>query len=434
MAEPHTTTSLPRKKLTEAGIARLKPPLSGRLQIPDGHLTGLWLRVTDRGVKSWSVLYRANGGPVRRLTLGRWPAVGVAEARGLAQKALLTAAKGRDPALLKREQQEQSADRFEAVAAEFVERRCRLRKLRTAGEIEVMIGKYLLPAWSGRRISTITKHDVLKVVDAIADRGHGRQANKVLGLVKQMFSWAEQRGLVERNVAAGIPKPHAEKSRDRVLSDAELAAVWRAVEPMGWPWCPFIRLLTLLGQRRSEVATMRWQDLDLDAGLWRMPGELTKMGRSRELPLPGAAVKLLKALPRVDGPGGFVFPSGRLGSARAVSGFSKAKRRLDAEMLGLLQKEAADLGGDPTKVNLDPWRLHDLRRSVATGLQRLGVRLEVTEAVLGHVSGSRAGVVGVYQRHQYLPEQRVALERWAQHVARLIGGEGAKVVKLGSRG
>ena len=202
MAETKTTppatatTTLPKRKLTEAGIARLKPPPSGRLQVPDGHLTGLWLRITDRGVKSWSVLYRANGGPVRRLTLGRWPAVGVAEARTLARAALLTAAKGQDPALVKREQQQSTGDRFEDVAAEFVERRCRLRQLRTTREIEAAIAKYLLPAWSGRRVGTITKHDVLKVVDAIHDRGHGRQANKVLALTRQIFKFAEQRGLV----------------------------------------------------------------------------------------------------------------------------------------------------------------------------------------------------------------------------------------------
>jgi integrase len=407
-----TTTTLPKRKLTEAGIARLKPPPSGRLQVPDGHLTGLWLRVTDRGVKSWSVLYRANGGPVRRLTLGRWPAVGVAEARTLAREALLTAAKGQDPALIKREQQ-QAGDRFEEVTAEFVERRCRLRQLRTAREIEAAIGKYLLPAWSGRRVGTITRHDVLKVVDAIADRGHGRQANKVLGLVKQLFAWAAQRGLVERDPAAGVAKPAREVSRDRVLDDRELAAVWEAAGEMGWPWSPFVRLLVLLGQRRNEVAGMRRQDLDLEARLWRMPGELTKMGRPRELPLPGAAVELLAALPRVeDSP--LVFPANRSGSPRPISGYSKMKRRLD------------QLSG------VTDWRLHDLRRSFATGWQRMGVRLEVTEAALGHVSGSRAGVVGVYQRHEFLPEQRVALERWAEHVARLTGGEAAKVVRLGA--
>jgi integrase len=404
------TVTLPKRKLTEAGIARLKPPTNGRLQVPDGHLTGLWLRVTDRGVKSWSVLYRANGGPVRRLTLGRWPAVGVADARSLAREALLTAAKGLDPAALKREQQRQG-DRFEDVAAEFVERRCRLRQLRTAREVEAAIGKYFLPAWSGRRVGTITRHDVLKVVDGIADRGHGRQANKVLALVKQIFRWAEQRGLVERDPASGIAKPAREVSRDRVLDDRELAAIWHAAGVMGWPWSPFVRLLVLLGQRRSEVACLRWQDLDLEAGVWRMPGEVTKMGRPRELPLPSAAVEIIAGLPRIEG-STLVFPANRAGSHRPISGYSKMKRRLD------------QLSG------VTGWRLHDVRRSCATGLQRLGVRLEVTEAVLGHVAGSRGGIVGVYQRHEFLPEQRVALERWAEHVARVTSGEPGKLVRL----
>jgi integrase len=296
---PPTITG-PKRRLTEAAIARIKPPASGRLQIPDGHLTGLWLRVTNNGVKSWSVLYRANGGPVRRLTLGRWPAMGVSVARTLARDALLTAAKGEDPAATRRADREQSSDRFEAVAAEFVKRRVRARGLRTAAEIEGTINKYL-SAWSGRRIGSIGKADVLKVIDGISDAGHRRQANKTLQLIRRLFAWAEQRDLIDRNPAAGIEKPHAERSRDRVLEDHELAAVWRAAGTMGWPWAPWVRLLILLGQRRSEVAGARWEDLDLEAGLWRMPGELTKMGRARELPLPGAAVEIIRALPRIAG-------------------------------------------------------------------------------------------------------------------------------------
>ena len=156
---------------------------------------------------------------------------------------------------------------------------------------------------------------------------------------------------------------------------------------------------------------MRWQDVDLDAAVWRMPAEATKMGRARELPLPGAAVELIRALPRIAG-ATFVFPSARAGSDLAMSGFSKAKRRLD------------QLSG------VTGWRIHDLRRSVATGLQRLGIRLEVTEAALGHIGGSRGGIVGVYQRHAYSAEQRAALEQWADHLMRLLGGQGAKVVRL----
>lgn len=409
---PPTITG-PKRRLTEAAIARIKPPASGRLQIPDGHLTGLWLRVTDRGVKSWSVLYRANGGPVRRLTLGRWPAVGVSTARSLARDALLTAAKGEDPAAIRRADREQSSDRFDAVAAEFVERRCRRRGLRTTGEIEAMVRKYLLPAWSGRRIGSIGKADVLKVIDGISDASHGRQANKVLQLIRRMFSWAEKRALLDRNVAAAIEKPHAERSRDRVLDDRELAAVWRAAGQIGWPWLPFVRLLILLGQRRNEVASMRWQDVDLEAAVWRMPSELTKMGRARELPLPAAAVELLAALPRIGG-SPLVLPANRAGSSRPISGWSKMKRRLDAAAA------------------IEPWRLHDLRRSFATGMQRLGVRLEVTEQLLGHVSRSRAGVVGIYQRHDFAAEQRIALEKWADHIRRITtsAGEGAKVVRI----
>ena len=215
-APTSSTTTTARKKLTEAAVARIKPPATGRMQIPDGHLSGLWLRITDRDVRSWSVLYRVNGGPVRRLTLGKWPAVGVADARELAREALRMAAKGQDPAAVKRAERDEPSDRFDLVAAEFVTRHCKIYQRRWT-ETEQLIAKYLLPPWRARRLGQIAKPDVLRVVDAISDAGHHRQANKVLALIRQIFKWAIGRGLVERDPAAGIERPHPERSRDRVL-------------------------------------------------------------------------------------------------------------------------------------------------------------------------------------------------------------------------
>ena len=155
---------------------------------------------------------------------------------------------------------------------------------------------------------------------------------------------------------------------------------------------------------------MRWQDLDLERAEWRLPREATKNAVAQVLPLSDLALEIINGMPRLGD--GLVFPANRAGSDNPVSGFSKAKRRLD------------ELSG------VTGWRFHDLRRTAATGLQRLGVRLEVTEAVLGHVSGSRAGIVGVYQRHNYAAEKRQALEAWAREVERLIGRGEAKVIAL----
>jgi integrase len=173
-----------------------------------------------------------------------------------------------------------------------------------------------------------------------------------------------------------------------------------------------VQLLIVTGQRESEVAKMRWEHLDLEREEWRLPAELTKTGRGHVVPLSPLALEILGSMEHKDA--GFVFPSQRPGSKNAVTGFSKIKRRLD--------KQSRVTG----------WRYHDLRRTLATGMQRLGVRLEVTEAVLNHVSGSRAGIVGVYQRHEYGPEKRQALDAWGREVERIIGRGEAKVIALGA--
>ena len=168
---------------------------------------------------------------------------------------------------------------------------------------------------------------------------------------------------------------------------------------------------------------MKWSELDLDACVWSLPKERTKNKRDHELPLSVAAVDIIKALPRIgDKKDGFVFTTtGR----SAVSGFSRFKTTIDKTMLELAKEAAKARGDDPAKVEaLAPWILHDLRRTVATNLQKLGVKLEVTEAVLNHVSGTRAGVVGLYQRHDYRDEKRQALDAWARYLGAIINGEG----------
>ena len=210
---------------------------------------------------------------------------------------------------------------------------------------------------------------------------------------------------------AGVKAPAGEESRDRVLEPDELAALWRACDSLGWPFGPLVQLLIVTGQRIGEVGTMRWEHLDLDRSEWRLPAAAVKTKRAHVVPLSPLALEIIASLPRLGD--GYVFPARKAGSHNPVSGFSKTKRKLDA------------LSG------VASWRYHDLRRTLATGMQRLGVRLEVTEAVLNHVSGSRAGIVGVYQRHEYGPEKRAALDAWAREVERIIGRGEAKVVALG---
>ena len=193
-------------------------------------------------------------------------------------------------------------------------------------------------------------------------------------------------------------KPLAkEVERDRVLTDRELAAVYRAAGEIGWGFGAMVQLLALTGQRRNEVAGMQWDELDLRAKTWTIPKERAKNAEGHIVPLSPQAVAIIEALPRIVG-SPYVFTTT---GTSCISGFSKGKAELDA------------------MVKLPAWRLHDLRRTVATGMAKLGVDLPVIERVLNHVSGSFAGIVGVYQKHKYQDEMRKALDAWAAHVAGL---------------
>jgi integrase len=210
----------------------------------------------------------------------------------------------------------------------------------------------------------------------------------------KLFRWAVTRDIIPANPAADMDKPGSETKRDRVLSDSDLAAVWKAAETLGWPFGDVIRLLILTGARRNEIGHLRWSEIDQDA--IKLKGERTKNAEPHNIPLSPAAIAILSEGPRIAG-SQFVFTTN---GRSPVSGWSRIKTRL------------------PT---LDePWRLHDLRRTVATGLQKLGVNLQTIEAVLGHVSGSRSGVVGVYQRHSFDAEKRAALDAWGAHVMALV--------------
>lgn len=208
--------------------------------------------------------------------------------------------------------------------------------------------------------------------------------------------------------------PAAVEARERALSDTELRLVWQAAGGLGWPFGPIIRLLILTGQRLREVAELRWSELDLHAALWTLPGSRTKNGETTLVPLNEAALEILGDLPRIKSNAGLVFTTT---GETPVSGFSKIKARLDASMLDLLRRS------DDT-ATIEPWRLHDLRRTFASGCQRLGIKLEVTESLLNHVSGTRSGIVGVYQIYKYEAEKRHAMEAWGRQVSSVVAGTG----------
>jgi integrase len=259
--------------------------------------------------------------------------------------------------------------------------------------------------WGERLVAAIGRRDVIELIDGIADRGALTMARRLHAHLHRLFRWAVGRGILETNPMADLPKPGAAVKRDRVLTDAELAAVLKAAEKIDWPFGPAFRLLALTACRGEEIGALRWSEIH--GNEIRIPGSRSKNAEARIVPLSSAAAELIATLPRI---GDHVFTTN--GTA-AISGWSKAKRALDTA--------AAEIAGAPLK----PWRLHDLRRVIATNLQRLGVGLQVVESILGHVGGSRAGIVGVYQLHRFDTEQRAGLEAWSHEIERIVAGKKA---------
>ena len=419
------------KRLTEAGIQRINAPAKGRIEIADAIVPGLRFRITDRDKRSWSLIYRIAGASrlQQRVTLGNWPAVGVAEARKRAKDALFEAMTGNDPAAEKKKEAERAPDVFEDVAAEFVLRFLKPRQKRWQAT-EAIIKNKLISRWRGRPIRQITKPDVLKLLDREMDAGRQRMANQSHQLAGQLFRWALRRGYVDQDPTAGVDKPAKDRSRDRVLSDEELAEVWQAASQLGYPFGPFVQLLILTGQRRNEVAGLLWAEIDFDKQLWSLPADRTKNGRPHDIPLSALAMAMLEKMPRLADR---IFPSAKKTSERTISGFSKTKRRIDALILEDRKRRAAasDQSLDDVEQML-AWVLHDLRRTAVTGMAELGIQPHVIEAVVNHVSGHKAGVAGVYNRATYAVEKREALNRWAEHVAQLVGMDAGSIADSNS--
>jgi integrase len=404
------------KDITQVAIDKLKPG-SCRREIPDGHTRGLLLLVQPTGKMSWALRYRFHGRP-RKYTIGDYPGIGLKDARAAASRALVAITDGRDPAAEKaavkaaaRAARRQSSDAVEKVIDDFI-RLYAKPNTRDWRETARLLKQFAV-AWEGRRLSEIGKADIHRVLDGIVARGAPIGANRAFTQLRKMCRWAVSRGIIERSPGEGIEAPSTEKPRDRVLSLDELRLVWCAADRLGFPFGPITKLLVLTGARRSEVGGMTWDEVDLEQRWWVIPAERSKNRRAHTVPLSPQAVEIIKSLPRFSG-SKFVFSPWDT----APSGFSKAKQRLDTLISGA--------NGAP----IPDWILHDIRRSVATGLAGLGVNLPVIERCLNHVSGSFGGIVGVYQRHSFAEEMRDAMDRWGRRVESLVNGETGNVIEL----
>jgi integrase len=406
------------KTLTAKGVDALKPDPAKRLEVPDGGMTGLYLVVQPTGGKGWAFRYRFSGKP-SKLTLGRWPDVGLAEARRAAAEALEKIEAGTDPAEEKRAARpvpEEAPDRDKVKTLLALYRKRHLSTKRSGEDAYRFLERFALEPWGDRAIQSITKRDVIDLLDGIVDSGRGITANRVRAHLSTFFNWCVGRDVLAMSPMIGIKKPAKETSRDRVLSDREIRLFMAACDQVGEPWGPMGKLLLLTGQRLNEVARMT--EGEIIGQDWLLPAERTKNKKAHLVPLSAAARAVLDQKIHVQNPARFIFcTNGRT----PVSGFDKARATIAAKMEEIAAKEAPD--ADP----IPHWTFHDLRR---TGLARNGTPVRVTEAVLNHVSGSGGGIVGVYQRHDFADEKREALEAWARALDTITGAGVPNVVQL----
>lgn len=373
----------------------------------DDGIKGFGAKITKSGAVSYILQFRMGGreASTRRYTIGShgspWTP---ATAREEAQRLFLLIAQGIDPVEVEKQRRREAVDLAFSNYAERFERSCVGRgwKVLVARSFRI----HVKPVLGSKPLPKITRSDVVAVFDRMPDCQVANRRN-VFAVLRRMFRWAVSRGDIDRSPMEGMETPPAVKARDRWLSDQELARIWEHAPKTHHCFGPIVRLLIVTGQRREEVSSLSWEELDRTELMWTLPGDRAKNGEPNRVPLNELAVAVLDAVagkstwPRR----GKVFSTSTGGG---FTGYHKGKEKLD--------RMVAEDGGDP----IAPWRLHDLRRTLATGFQRLGVRFEVTEAVLNHVGGSRAGVAGIYQRHDWKAEKREALDLWNNHVVSIL--------------
>lgn len=380
----HKMPKLSSIRLTDTYVKSLKPQ-ANRYIVYDAALPGFGIRVAESGAKTWVVLTRLSG-KRKRITIGRYPAVSLTAARETARQTMADIHHGRF-------ETHQSDMMFVDALEEWYQREQRANK--SFRQVEQAIRLHVVPYLKNKKLSDVSKSDLMKVIDRIADQGKTTQANRTRAFIKRFFSWALERDLLQASPAASLPKAGVEISRDRVLSRDELVSVWNAAGVIGYPFGPLLKLLILTAQRRDEVAQMRWSEIDLERTRWVISKERAKNGKAHVVHLSEAALSLIKSIPK-HGDSDLVFTTT---GTTPVSGFSVAKKNID-----MLSK-------------VSDWRLHDLRRTAATLMaDDLGIAPAVVDRILNHVSGTVRGVAAIYQRGELLDARAQALNAFSQLV------------------
>jgi integrase len=439
------------KPLTAAAVRKFRPG-GLRREIPDGACPGLHLVIQPTGAKSWALRYRRPDKRTAKLVLGSVfdlaagepetpPVIGghltLAAARRLVAELRHQIAQGRDPGATHFAQREvarasfadRSKNTFDIAARDFIDQHASKKTRRWYEQARLLgirpsdltlLPKGLAHRWAKRPVAEIGGHDIHSIVDETRRNGAPglvrrsnapteARARAMLSGLSKMFAWLVQNRRLTQNPCAGVHRPDTPKARDRVLSDAEILKFWKAVDEEPIIFAAPLKLLLLTGCRLNEVAAMQLAELTDDRAMWTIPGARTKNHRAHTVPLPQLAQEILQNALVQGAQSTLAFSTTGISP---VSGWSKVKKRLDLRM------------------SIPHWRLHDLRRTAATGMGEIGIPPHIVEAALNHVSGTKAGVAGVYNRALYTTEKKAALARWAEHVQAIVDGSSAKVVPL----
>jgi integrase len=383
-------------KLTDKFLRGLKAPKSGQVDYWDDLLPSFGVRIGTTGRKSFFVGTRIRG-KYRRITLKPpYDQLSLADARIQAKQILADAQAGIGPEIRKKRDE---TGTFGAVAAAFMQDFAHSHRTRDEMQRKIDVD---LAEWRDRQITEIARKDIKELIRVKA-RTSPIAANRLLSLISKIFNWAVKEELIQASPAIQIDRPGLEVERERSLTADEIRIAWAAFDKFGYPLGPLLKLLLVTGQRRGEVAGMKWCEITADG--WRIPSERSKNGKGHLVPLSSLAREILADVPEI---GELVF---RSHSDTPLQGWSRAAKRL--------QKLCGPM---------EPWHLHDLRRTFATHVRSLGIDRLVVSKLLNHAEG---GVTKIYDRYTADPEQSTAVERWANRLREIISGAPAtNVVQL----
>ena len=370
----------------------------------DEELTGFGLRLRrgsgGRIIRNWIIQYRAHG-RARRMIVGSAEKVTAAQARAKARNLLAAVQLGGDPQGDKKERREKDSQSLRSIIAEFLAHKVGVKENTMRAARLYLEGDTYLGSLRSLPIDRVTRRDLASRILAVSKANGVPTALGFRAQVSSLFTWAMQTGLIEHNPLIGAFKPARPEARDRALSDAEIATVWRALEDDDYG--KVVKLLLLTGCRREEIGGMRRSEFSVDGSTWTLPKERSKNGRAHTLPVTPMMKKVIDSIPMRES--GFLF-----GHKHGFTSWSRGKEALDE------------------RLELQPWSTHDIRRSVASGMGDIGIQPHIVELILNHQSGHRRGVAGIYNKSPYEREVGAAMGLWSDHVCSLIEGGERKIV------